>query len=122
MDLIRKINRNTLIILFPLAMASAFIEWKKLPFSILISGMLGLFNIRALAWGVQGLLGPHKSTAKTIFFSQFRLVMLFLILTTLILLRLVSILGVLAGFTVVFVMVIIEGLKHSRGSKIKEEA
>ena len=104
-------------LLFPLAAASACIEWKKLPLSILIGGILGLLNIKALAWGVQGLLGSHKASARMLFFSQFRLVMLFLVLATLVYLKLVNIFGILAGFTVVFSMVITVGLKHSKESE-----
>lgn len=114
MDLIKKIHRNSLIFLFLLAILSALIEWKKLPLSILAGGTLGLLNIKALAWGVQGLMGAHKSTAKMLFFSQFRFVMLFLILTLLVYFKLVNIFGILAGFTVVFIMIITEGLKYSK--------
>jgi hypothetical protein len=117
MELIRKIHRTSLILLFPVAAASAFIEWKKLPLSVITGGVLGLLNIRALAWGVQGLLGSEKASAKMLFFSQFRLVMLFLVLTTLVYLKLVNIFGILAGFTVVFMTVIIVGLKQSKESK-----
>jgi hypothetical protein len=121
MELIQKIHRNTLLLLFPLAAASAVIEWKQLPLSILTGGLLGLLNIRALAWGVAGLLGSQKASAKMLFFSQFRLVILFLLLGTLAYLRLVNILGILAGFTVVFAMVIVEGLKHSKRSEKNPE-
>jgi hypothetical protein len=117
MELIRKIHRNSLILLLPIAAASAFIEWKKLPLSIIIGGLLGLLNIRALAWSVQGLLDSHKASAKMLFFSQFRLVMLFLVLATLVYLKLVNIFGILAGFTVVFIMVIIVGLKQTKESE-----
>jgi len=114
MDLIRKIHKNSLILLFPLAAASAFLEWKKLPLSILIGGVLGLLNIKALAWGVQGLLGSYRPTAKMLFFSQFRLVILFLILILPAYLKLVNIPGIIAGFTVVFSVVIITGFKYSK--------
>ncbi|RPI33612.1 MAG: hypothetical protein EHM54_10565 [Nitrospiraceae bacterium] len=114
MDLIRKIHRNSLIVLFPLAAASAFIEWKQLPLSILMGGVLAIMNIRALAWGVEGILGSHRAGAKMLFFSQFRLVMFFLILAALVYLKVVNIFGILAGITVVFSMVVIEGLKHSK--------
>ena len=114
MDLIQKINRNSLILLFPLAAFSAFIEWQKLPISILTGGILGLLNIRALAWGVNGLLGTQRASTKVLFFSQFRIVMLFLVLTMLVYLNLVNIFGILAGFTVVFSMVIIEGFKYAK--------
>jgi len=120
MDLIRRIQKSSLIVLFPLAALSAFLEWKKLPLSILIGGALGLVNLRGLAWGVQGLLGAEKATGRMLFFSQFRILMLFLILAALLYLRLVNILGILAGFTVVFIMVLIEGMKNAREAKIRE--
>jgi len=107
-------------VLFPLAAASAFIEWEKLPISILTGGVLGLLNIRALAWGVHGLLGSQRAGTKVLFFSQFRIVMLFLVLTTLVYLKLVNIFGILAGFTVVFGMVIIEGLKYAKDEREKQ--
>ena len=121
MDLIQKIQRNSLILLFPLAAASAFIEWEKLPISILTGGILGLLNIRALAWGVQGLLGTQRASYKDALFQPVPDCHAFLVLTTLVYLKLVNIFGILAGFTVVFSMVIIEGLKYARESKIKEE-
>lgn len=114
MDLIQKIHRSSLILLFLFAALSVFIEWKSLPLSILTGGVLGLLNLKALAWGVQGLLGSQKVGTKLLFFSQFRLVMLFLVLAALVYFKLVNIFGVLAGFTVVFSMVIVEGLKHSK--------
>jgi len=119
MDLIQKIHRNSLVLLFLLAAASAFIEWEKLPISILTGGVLCLLNIRALAWGVQGLLGSQRAGTKVLFFSQFRIVMLFLVLTTLVYLKLVNIFGILAGFTVVFGMVIVEGLKYAKEEEKK---
>ena len=121
MDLVRKIQKSSLIVLFPLAALSAFLEWKKLPLSVLIGGALGLVNLRGLAWGVQGLLGTGQASGKMLFFSQFRFIMLFFVLAALVYLKFVNIFGVLAGFTVVFSMVIIEGLKYARGSKIKED-
>jgi hypothetical protein len=121
MDLVRKIQKSSLIVLLPLAALSAFLEWKKLPLSVLIGGALGLANLRGLAWGVRGLLGAEKATARMLFFSQFRIIMLFFVLAAIVYLKLVNIFGILAGFTVVFSMVIIEGLKYARESKIKEE-
>ncbi len=121
MDLVHKIQKSSLIVLLPLAVLSAFVEWKKLPLSVLIGGALGLANLRGLAWGVRGLLGAEKATSRMLFFSQFRIIMLFLVLAVIVYLKLVNIFGILAGFTVVFSMVIIEGLKYARESKIKGE-
>jgi hypothetical protein len=114
MDLIKKIARKSVIVLVPVALLSAFIEWRKLPFSIIVGGILGLANIKGLAWGVEGLFGSNKSTGKMLFFSMFRLFMLFLILSILVYLKLVNIFGILIGFTVIFALMIIEGYKFSK--------
>ena len=121
MALVSKIQKSSLIVLFPLAALSAVLEWKKLPLSVLVGGALGLLNLRGLAWGVQGLLGTEKATPRMLFFSQFRIVVLFFVLAAIVYLKLVNIFGILAGFTVVFSMVIIEGLKYAREAKIKED-
>ena len=121
MDLIRRVQKSSLIVLIPLAVLSAFLEWKKLPLSVLIGGALGLLNLRGLAWGVQGILGAEKATSRMLFFSQFRFIMLFFVLAALVYLNLVSIIGIIAGFTVVFIMVLIEGLKNAREAKIKKD-
>lgn len=119
MELIKKIHRNSLIALIPVALLSALIEWKKLPVSILAGGILGLVNIRGLAWGVEGLLGTYKANSKMIFFSTFRLFALCLIIAMLVYLKLVNIFGILMGFTVIFTMLIIEGLKYAKNSSEK---
>jgi len=114
MDLVKRVFKRSLLLLIPIALLSALIEWKKLPASILIGGGLALLNIKGLAWGVEGLLGTHKATVKMVFFSQFRLFMLFLILAVLIYLKLVNVFGILIGFTVVFALLMIEGYRLSR--------
>lgn len=112
--LIRRIARKASVALIALASASALLEWKRLPLSILIGGALGLANMRGLAWGIRGLVGTEKATAKMVFFSQFRLFLLFLVSALLIYTGLVSILGMLAGFSVVFVFTLIEGYRLSQ--------
>lgn len=114
MDLIRSIYKKAVIILIPLAVLSSLIEPKKLPAGILVGGILALLNIKGLAWGVEGLIGSEKASAKILFLSQFRLVMLFLVITVLVYLKIVNIFGVLVGLTVVFALVLIEGYRHSK--------
>lgn len=114
MDLIKRIYKRSVFVFIPLAAASAFIEWKKLPLSIIIGGVLGLVNVRVLAWSVRGLLGSQKATGRMIVFSMLRLLMLFIILSALVYLRLVNIFGILIGLTAVFVLIITEGLRHAK--------
>ncbi len=114
MELIRSIQRTSLIILLPLAAASLLIETRRLPLGILAGGVLGLLNIRAMAWGIQGLLGTQKTGGLMIFFSQMRMLLLFILLAALAYLKLVNIFGLIAGFTVVFCTVIVTGLRHAK--------
>lgn len=111
--MIKKISRNTAIILIPAAVVSAFLPWENLPFSLLIGGLLGILNIRALAWSIEGILGTSSVNMKMLFFSQFRFVMLALIVVLLAYLRLVTILGIMAGFSVVFFQILFVGHQNA---------
>jgi hypothetical protein len=114
MDLIKRIYKKSFLVLIPLALLSALIEWKKLPVSIIIGGALGFANIKGLAWSVRGLIGTGKATGRMIFFSMFRLFLLFTVLSLLVYLKLVNVFGILAGFTVIFVLLVIEGLRYAK--------
>ncbi len=116
MDLIKRIYKKSFLVLIPLAFLSAIIEWKKLPLSIIIGGALGFANIKGLAWGVRGLLGTGKATGRMIIFSMIRLFLLFAILSLLVYLRLVNVFGILAGFTVIFVLLLTEGLRYAKNA------
>jgi hypothetical protein len=113
MDLIRRITKRAVFAVILCAALSALVEWKKLPVSVLIGGILGLANIRGLSWSVEGLLGTYRATGKMIFFSIFRLVILCIIIAALVALRLVNIFGILIGFTVIFTLLITEGLRYA---------
>ena len=58
-------------------------------------------------------MGTYRATGKMIFFSIFRLIFLFVIISVLVYLKLVNIFGILIGFTVIFTLLIIEGLKYA---------
>jgi len=112
--LVKRTFKLSIIILLPLSILSAFIEWKKLPISILIGGILGLVNLRGLARGVEGLIGAYRPTGKLVIFSLLRLSILACILIILLFYKLVNPFGLLIGFTVVFVSIIKEGLRAAK--------
>src|ERR1700690_476494 len=116
MDLIKKIVKRSAIILAPVAMASSFVDWWRFPAGVLAGGFLALVNIKGLAWGVQGLLGTEKATVRMLFFSQFRFIMLIMVLAIIVYLRFVNIFGILAGITVVFAVVLFEGYRNAKDS------
>ena len=114
--MIKNIARNTALILLPAAGVALFLPWENLPFSILIGGLIGILNIRALAWSIQGIIGTSSANMKMLFLSQFRFVILALVVAWLIHLRLVTVIGIMAGFSVVFSQVLFVGLRHARKS------
>lgn len=120
MSLIKRINKQAIIILLPLSILSAFIDWKKLPISILIGGVLGLANLKGLAWGVKGLIGAARPNVTLVFLSFLRLFIIAFILGILLYYRLINLIGILIGFTVVFVFVVKEGLRAAKESSIEE--
>jgi hypothetical protein len=114
MTLLNKIYKRAVFILVPLALLSAFIEWKKLPFSILIGGILGLINLRGLARGVYSIVGTYRPTAKIVISTILRLGFLAVVLILLFALKVVNVFGILIGFTVVFILIMTEGLRAAK--------
>ncbi len=115
--MIRRINRQAAWILIPLSLLSALIDWKRLPLGILTGGALALVNLKGIQWGVLGLTNPEAvrgATGKLLFFSMFRLLIVFIALALLLYLGLINIIGALTGLTVVFVLVMKEGLVEAR--------
>lgn len=120
MDLVGRIYKKALVALLLLAVASALIEPRRLPAGIIAGGLLGLINLRGLAWGVEGLFRPSGAKGRMIFFSLFRLFMLFSALSVLVYLRVVNIFGILTGLTCVFTLLIVEGLRYAKSLQEEE--
>ncbi len=114
MNLTKRIYKQGILLLLPVAAVSAYFNWRMYPLSILIGGILGLVNLRGLSRAVENLVGTYRPTARLVIFSILRLAALAIILTVLIALRVVSIFGLLIGFTVVFFVIMKEGLKASK--------
>ncbi|NWF52852.1 MAG: ATP synthase subunit I, partial [Nitrospirae bacterium] len=114
MNLVKRIYKQSIFILTPLAVISVFIDWPKLPMGIFVGGILGLVNFRALARGVYGLTATYKPTGKLIFFSLFRLAILAIVLGIIIISKKVNPFGILIGFTAVFISILREGLRSAK--------
>ncbi|MBM4141648.1 MAG: hypothetical protein FJ242_09260 [Nitrospira sp.] len=116
MNLIKKTSKQTIIVLIPLSIISAFIEWKRLPISILLGGLIGLLNLKGLAKGVESLVVTYQQAPKgrLIFGSVTRLFILACVLGILFYLNLINPFGILIGFTVFFIIFVKESLKAAR--------
>lgn len=107
--MLKKIYIKTAIALIPLIIISAFFEPKRLPLGIFAGGVFALLNLRAMSWGLSGMLGSDRATAKLIVFGILRMTLLFMAITALVALKIVSIFGLLIGFTVAFTVLLVEG-------------
>ncbi|MCE5194767.1 MAG: hypothetical protein LLF28_04815 [Nitrospiraceae bacterium] len=114
--MIKRIYKNTLVILLPAALISAFIEWEKLPLGIIVGGLLALANLKAIVWSVEGLIGTtDRAAGMLVFFSFLKLLVIFAIIIFLLWLGIINIIGIFIGFTIVFVLILIEGLRSVKG-------
>jgi hypothetical protein len=125
-NLIKRIHRQALIFLIIaasittlIAALTAITDWQKMPHSVLIGGLLGLANLKGLAWGLKDFATLHRPSGKLIFWSMARFFILALILIVLAVLKLINFFGILIGFTVVFVLILREGLRIAKDSSEK---
>lgn len=114
MEILRRVIKKSIFIVIPALAISAFYEPRRLPLGIFLGWLFGIFNLRALARNVGGLVGAEKATARIMFFNISRLLMLFAAIFTLVYYRVVNVVGLLVGFTVVFTFILIEGWKMGK--------
>jgi hypothetical protein len=126
-NLIKRIHRQALVFLITAAAITTLIaalteitDWRKMPHSVLIGGLLGLANLKGLAWGLKDFATLHRPSGKLIFWSMARFFILAFILIGLALLKLINFFGILIGFTVVFVLILKEGLRIAKDSSEKK--
>lgn len=93
---------------------SVFFAGWRLSTGIMAGSVLGILNLRGLARNVEGFIGSEKTSAKIIFSSMARLFSLFIIIFALVYFKIVNVFGLLFGFTVVFIFILIEGTIASK--------
>ncbi len=128
MELIKRVTKQTLFIVVPLALLSLLVDWNSetlrflRPFgnpnfvttSILIGAVLGIANLRGMAWGIESLLGTRQANTRLVFLSLLRLFLLFAVIIILVALHRINLLGFLAGMTIVFIILIKEALRTAK--------
>lgn len=117
--MIRRINNQSAIIIIPLALLSLFFtvrDW-RFALGIIIGALVAVSNLKGLIWSVTALLGMERSSGKIVFLSIFRLLIVFAILLVLAGLKLINLFGLLIGLTVVFVIILKEGLTAAQKGK-----
>ena len=112
--MVKRIYKQAAIAVVFAAALSSPLGWKVWPLSVIVGGLLGLANLKAMAWGIEGLIRAYKASGILVFFSMLRLFLILLIITGLLAMKLVNILGILVGFTIIFVFIIKEGLVYAK--------
>jgi len=112
MEILKGVIKKSIFIVLPAAALSAyFIEPRRVALGILMGWLLGIINLRQLTRNIEGLVGTEKATVKLVLLSMTRLLSLFAAIFLLIYYRVVNVFGLLFGFTVVFVLILVEGAK-----------
>jgi hypothetical protein len=111
MEILKRVLKKSIFIVPPLIIVSFFIETRKLPLGIFMGWLFGIVNLRALTRNVQGLLGPENATGKIVILNIIRLLALSAAIVMLVYYRIVNVIGLLVGFTIVFTLILIEGWK-----------
>jgi len=112
MDLLKRVIKKSLIIILPVAAASAFFEWKRLPIGIIIGGLFGIFILRGAVKSAEGLVKAESTMVSAAFGSLTRALILFVAIFVLIWAKIINVIGMLFGFTLVFFLILYEGKKE----------
>lgn len=115
MEILKKVLKKSLFIILPALAVSFILQWEKVPQGIAAGWILGILNLRMLTRNVEGLIGSQRATAKIVFLSITRLFALCAVILLLMYLQLTNVFGLLFGFSVVFALILYEGLSESRG-------
>ncbi len=114
MELYKAIIKRSLFVLIPFLAASAFIEPRKIPLSIFLGWLFGLTNFKGMVKNVQGMTDVHKAKSKIFVLSVFRLGIMFAAIAALAYYKVINLIGLLVGFTIVFVFIMLEGLRAAK--------
>ena len=114
MEILNRVVKKSLFIGLPAVAVSLVFEWERVPLGIAAGWLLGILNLRNLSRNVEGLIGSHKGTARIVFLSITRLFALFAAIIILMYFKVINVFGLLFGFTIVFVLILFEGLKESK--------
>lgn len=109
MEILKGVLKKSIFIIPPLIIVSFFIETRRLPLGIFLGWLFGIVNLRALTKNVQGLLGPENATVKIVILNIIRLLALSVAIFVLVYYRIVNVIGLLIGFTIIFILILIEG-------------
>jgi hypothetical protein len=112
MEILKGVLKKSAVIIVPsIALAAYFLHERTVPMGIFAGWVFGILNLTSLTRSVQGFIDVDRSKMKLVFLNIFRLLGMFAVIIVLLYYRLINVLGLLYGFTVVFVLILIEGIR-----------
>lgn len=109
--ILKGVIKKSGIIILPAVLIAIYFKWDKVPAGILAGAVFGILNLRGLVRSVERFILSKKMKAVMMLTNIFRLLGLFAVIFFLIWKKLVNPIGLLFGFTVVFILILTEGLK-----------
>ncbi len=115
MEILKGVFKKAIFIILPaMLLGGYFIEPRKIPLGIFMGALLGIVNFRQLSRNVEGFFGSQRGTAKLVLTGILRLLFLGAAISFLIYYKVVNVFGLLFGFTVVFILIMVEGFRISK--------
>jgi hypothetical protein len=111
MEIFKSVTKKSFLILIPVLIAALFIESRKLPLGIFFGWFFGVINFKGMTKNIEGMADVHKAKLKIFILSITRLAFLFAAIFAMAYYKLVNIIGLLIGFTIVFIFILVEGMK-----------
>lgn len=116
---LKKISLYATYIIAPLCVVALLLYGWKASLSLVLGGFFAIVNFRGVIWGVQNIVELDKGKSKMMFMTFFRLMVLFSILLILLIFDVIHIPAIALGLTIVFILILLEGLTRAR--QIKDE-
>lgn len=113
-DSLRRISQFSAFIIGPSSVLSFFVYDWKMSLSLILGGLFAILNFMGVIWGVENVFSLQGGKGKMIFMTFFRLMVLFSILLILLIFGVINIAGIAVGLSVVFLLILVEGIKRAR--------
>jgi hypothetical protein len=121
MEIFKSVTKKSLIVLIPVLIAALFIESRKMPLGIFFGWLFGVINFKGMTKNIEAMTDVHKAKLKIFILSITRLAFLFAAIFAMAYYKLVNIIGLLIGFTIVFIFILVDKASPNRQLKINNK-
>ncbi len=112
--MIKKIFKQSLILISVLAAISVFFAEWRFPLSVMIGGIIFLASLWSIFWAVRKFLGQAMAHPIIIGISTIKILAIFIILVALAMLGIINVVGLMTGFIASLIVTVKEGLVAAR--------